>query len=240
MGELVWGKDLSSLDENIKQLSHPDIDDIIHLQDLVIGELRDSSSYYPLSRDEVAMLLGKPGISLGTFDSEGELIGYAAAYFPGSKRDNLGLDVALSGDELLHVAHIETGLVHPNFRGQGWQYRLYKELFKYIVAQDKYRFILSTVACNNYPALRNSLRLNLSITGLREKYGNKLRYLLIRDLQASFNICPDTIIKCRHTDIELQRRLLGQGYHGFDVENESDAMVVYYGLKDLTAEGKGL
>ncbi len=199
----------------------------------MVEGLKDSSAYYPLTRDEVAMLLGKRGLSLGAYNSEEELIGYAAAYFPGNENDNLGLDLALSGNELLQVAHIETGLVHPSFRGRGWQGSLYQELIKGIVKQDKYRYILSTVACNNYPALRNSLRLKLSICSLREKYGNKLRYVLSCDLQNPLRICPITIIKCQNTDIELQQRLLGQGYYGFDVEYETDRLVVCYGLKDV-------
>ncbi|PKM76298.1 MAG: hypothetical protein CVU90_13245 [Firmicutes bacterium HGW-Firmicutes-15] len=199
----------------------------------MVEGLKDSSAYYPLTRDEVAMLLVKRGVSLGAYNTEEELIGYASAYFPGSETDNLGLDLALTGTELLQVAHIETGLVHPFVRGRGWQYRLYQELIEGIVQKKKYRYILSTVACNNYPALRNSLRLKLSISGLREKYGNKLRYLLLRDLQEPLRICPTSIIRCRHTDIELQQRLIGQGYYGFDVEYNSDALVVCYGLKDV-------
>lgn len=221
-------------DGKIRRLSYPDMKNIVHLQDLVVEGLQDYSSYYPLTPDEVEMLLGKSGISLGAFKAEEELIGYAAAYFPGSRQDNLGLDMGFSGEKLLQAAHIETGLVHPSFRGQGWQYRLYKELIEDMVKQKKYRYIFSTVACDNYPALRNSIRLKLFIAGLREKYGNKLRYLLSRDLQWSFEINRDTIVKCRNTDIKLQQRLLEQGYCGFDVESETDAIIVSYGPKAPT------
>jgi ribosomal protein S18 acetylase RimI-like enzyme len=212
-------------------LTHLDLDNIIHLQKIVVEGLTESSAYYPLTIDEVAMLLGKRGISLGAYNTEEELIGYAAAYFPGNASDNLGLDLALSGNELLQVAHIETGLVHPSFRGRGWQKSLYQELLRGIAKQDKYRYILSTVACNNYPALRNSLKLKLSISGLREKYGNKLRYLVSRDLEETLRFCPDTIIRCQSTDIVSQQSLIGQGYYGFDVEYETNSLVVCYGLK---------
>ncbi len=198
----------------------------------MVTGLQDTSAYYPLTEDEVAMLLGERGVSLGAFSDEGELIGYAAAYFPGSSPDNLGLDLGLCSDRLLQVAHLEAGLVSPFYRGRGWQRRLYQELIKGLIAQGKYRYILSTVACNNYPALHNSLRLKLYITELREKYGNMLRYVLFRDIKEPININPASVISCRHTDIELQHRLIRQGYYGFDVKYNTDSLVIYYGVKD--------
>ncbi|MDD4801901.1 MAG: GNAT family N-acetyltransferase [Syntrophomonas sp.] len=221
------------MDGKISLLNYSDMSSIIHLQDLVVKELKDASSYYPLTPDEIELLLGQPGISVGTYNADGDLIGYAAAYFPGKATDNLGLDILLSASDLLQVAHIESGLVHPSCRGKGWQFKLYQELIKIIIKQGEYRYILSTVACNNYPALRNSIRLELLICGLREKYGNKLRYLLMRDLKEPVRICPHPITRCNNTNTELQQQLLVQGYFGYDVENKDGQAVVSYGLKDL-------
>lgn len=225
-------------DGYIRRLSVLDVDSIIHLQALITGSLKDSYIYHPLSNDEVAMLISQQGFSLGAFNNDGKLIGYAAAYLPSNSQDNLGLDLGICGLELLQVAHLEVGLVHPLYRGQGWQRNLYQYLIQGIMEQGQYRYILSTVACNNYPALHNSQQLYLYIRGLREKYTNKLRYLLIRDLWGRVNINPSSIIRCRHSDIELQHRLVEQGYYGFDVEHDDDALLIYYGLGDLVFEEK--
>lgn len=204
----------------------------MQLQDLVVKKLDDPSSYHPLSEDEVIMLLGKNGFTLGAFNNRQDLIGYASAYFPAGNADNLGLDMGFTGDQLLQTAHLEAGIVSPFFRRRGWQKKLYKALVKEIVRRGEYRYILSTVSCNNYPALRNSLQLKLYIASLREKYGGKLRYLLFRDLQELFSICPADIVKCPHTDIRLQQRLLDSGYRGFQVDYSPDGLMIHYGLRN--------
>jgi len=182
----------------------------------------------------VTSLLGEQGLSLGAYNSEAELIGYAAAYFPGKQADNLGLDLGFSQPELMRVAHLEVGLVHPFYRGRGWQSSLYQELIKALAKEGSYRYLLSTVAPHNYPALRNSLRLQLYIGALQVKYGDKLRYILIRDLEEPFNIYQKTIEICQVTDIELQQNLLQQGYFGFKVEYGTEQLLIYYGEKDLS------
>ncbi len=171
---------------------------------------------------------------MGAFNAEDDLIGYASAYFPACQTDNLGLDLGLPEPELERVAHLEAGLVHPSWRGRGWQSSLYQELIKAIKKQGGYRYLLSTVAPNNYPALRNSLALQLYICDLRVKYGDKLRYLLLLDWEAPVTIRPDTIIKCPASNIKCQQDLLRQGYYGFDIEYEKDELLLYYALKDLT------
>ncbi|MGE5381377.1 MAG: N-acetyltransferase family protein [Methylocystaceae bacterium] len=208
-----------------------DIDKIISLQDLVVTGINDRDSFYPLDRDEVNGLLDQRGISLGAFNSENELIGYAAACYPGKSAANLGLDSGISAADLHRVAHLEVGIVHPDFRGQGWQSSLYQELIKLTLKQGGYRYILSTVAPDNYPALCNSLRLKLYISRILVKYGGKLRFILLRDLEETVNIDLDTVVKCQPTNIELQQYLLAKGYCGFDIERGIEQTLISYGLK---------
>jgi ribosomal protein S18 acetylase RimI-like enzyme len=219
----------SNPDGSIRRVFYSDLVSIIKLQDEVVKGLEDSSAYYPLTEDEVIMLLDKKGFSLGAFNNEGELIGYAAAYFPGYSQDNLGLDLKFYESQLLQVAHIEAGFVSPSWRGQGWQFMLYQELIKGIISTGQYRYILSTVACNNYPALHNSLRLQLYITGLLQKYRNWLRYLLIRDINEPIYINKNANISCHPLEIDRQLELLKQGYYGFAVKNVDNSLLIYYG-----------
>lgn len=196
-----------------------------------MADIKNPASYYPLSSAEIALLLGKSGYCVGAFNAGQELIAFAAAYFPGAQADNLGLDLGFTGPQLGQAAHLEAGIVHPLFRGHHLQKRLYRELLEAIAKSGSYRFILSTVAPDNYPALINSLNLSLCICKLQLKYNHLLRYVLIHDLKEPVNILPDTIIKCRLADLETQRILLNHGYYGFDITNDGDEPTLYLGVR---------
>jgi len=179
----------------IKQLNQKDRVRVACLQQAVVAAIKNPATYYPLQEDEIILLLSPPAISLGAWVDE-ELVGYAAAGFPEPGQHNLGVDLGLDFGELSQVAHLEVGIVHPDYQGCGWQYRLYQELIQTVAATGRCRYLLSTVAPDNYPALSNSLRLGLYIRSLGYQYDDKLRYLLIRDCADEIHFDPDNIQLC--------------------------------------------
>lgn len=201
---------------------------VASLQAEVTASLSNRGLYYPLHDEEILALLGLEAISLGAFAGD-RLIGYAAACFPGVNEDNLGRDLEFGPEELAVTAHLEVGMVHPSFQGQGLQLRLYQDLITAVEKTDRCRYLLSTVAPDNYPALANSLRLGLYIKKLDYKYGGRLRYLLARDFKKPLRIDKLSVCTCETTDLTGQQNLLRQGYCGFDLIRSTPGVLVYYG-----------
>ncbi|MDD3270237.1 MAG: hypothetical protein PHX14_13045 [Syntrophomonadaceae bacterium] len=215
----------------IKRLSGLDLPRIMELQNMVLKVLGDHSLYYALAQAEVEAMLGEQGLSLGIYAEEQHLIAYAAVRFPGSEPDNLGIDSKLNHEELTRVAHIEAGLVHPDFRGQNLQKLIYEEAILQTRMLGRFRHLYSTVACHNYPALINSLKLGLVITALETKYGGYLRYVLYQDWAQPLSIDRSQVFKVACGDRERQEALLAEGWLGFAWEKNENQMLLHYGRR---------
>lgn len=203
-----------------RRLAEPDLAKIIELQNVVWGELADPNLYYPLSSREIEEMLEEKGLSRGAFLPGEQLIGYAAMRFPGNAADNLGRGRELDARELLQVAHIEAGLVHPLFRKRGLQRLLYSEGINETRAAGRFRYLFSTVACNNYDALSNSLQLGMLIGDLSLKYEGYLRYVLFQDLQEPAVLDLDQICTLEIGAREEQEGLIKRGFWGFKLERK--------------------
>ena len=65
--------------------------------------------------------------------------------------------------------------VHPDFRGNGLQYRLLSEAEKYL---DMYRYFMATVYPMNTYSLQNFQKLGYEIMLKKQKYTGIERYVL--------------------------------------------------------------
>ncbi|MDD2619960.1 MAG: GNAT family N-acetyltransferase [Syntrophomonadaceae bacterium] len=211
----------------IQKLSKHNLAEIIDLQSEVGRNLSDQSLYYPLLPEEAMDMLNNKGFSLGIFNLGNRLIAYAAVRFPGEDPDNLGID-SLEKGELARVAHIEAGLVHPDFRGLGLQKLLYREAINLTRQTGKFRYLYSTVACHNYPALANSLDLGLMIADLKIKYSGHLRYVLFQDWEQPVFVDRKAAIKVDSGDREQQKALLEDGCLGFKIEIYQTNILVHF------------
>ncbi|OPJ58265.1 hypothetical protein [Clostridium oryzae] len=106
-----------------------------------------------------------------------------AAYFivviPGSDKCNLGLEIGISGDELLKVIHYDTVAVSPEFRGNNLQ----EQIGKLIESKAKnlgFKYICATVSPMNKYSLSNVIKLGYSIKKEKKMYGNKDRYIVCK------------------------------------------------------------
>ncbi|MGN0907857.1 MAG: GNAT family N-acetyltransferase [Bullifex sp.] len=108
----------------------------------------------------------------------------AAAFsmtFPGLDEENLGYDIGLSGNELLKVAHMDVAAVNPAYRGMGLQKRLMK------MGEDDakalgYHYLMCTIHPDNAPSLKSALSLGYHIVLTKEKYGGKIRHILLKEV----------------------------------------------------------
>jgi len=96
------------------------LDDVMKLQDLIYSNLRDKDIFATDTKEDYLKDMKQGGFVLGVY-VDNELISYRYVSFPGLTEKNLGLDLGMPPEVLLHSANLETTVVHPDFRGNKLQ-----------------------------------------------------------------------------------------------------------------------
>ncbi|MGB5823649.1 MAG: GNAT family N-acetyltransferase [Proteocatella sp.] len=126
------------------------------------------------------------------------------------------------------MIHLETTVVHPDFRGLGLQKLTLDYATKWSIAKG-YRYMFCTVSPYNPISLNNIMSGGLKVRDLKKKYGNEehpgyLRYILSRDLNVSCNDCWPKFKFCPITDIDTQKKLIETGFVGHHYLKSSQRM----------------
>ena len=161
-----------------KNLSKRDIPSLVSLQDTVLAYGDISEIFYPESKETFLDDVTTHGYGVGCY-VEKKLIAYAILRIPGDQTDNLGIDIDLPLEELQYVAHFETAVVHPDYRGNKLQISLLTEL-ETIAIKNNIHHILCTISPKNIYSLRNAKELGIQIIITKYKYDGKLRHILYK------------------------------------------------------------
>lgn len=164
----------------ISDIEQENIKHIIMLHPIIKQSLDSIDDFYFDDYDFYKHHLDKGGKILGCYVND-TLIAYGVLIFPGFDDDNLGYDFKLEKDELLKVAHLDSVAVHPDYRGNKLQYKLFSLLEK-ISIEKGYKYLCSTVSPTNKFSLNNLLKLGLEIKIEKEKYDGKNRLILYKAL----------------------------------------------------------
>ncbi len=204
--------------------------EMLGLQELSIGSLKDKMNCVSLSKDELREILGERGIALGVIKKE-KLIAFYCALFPGNTQENLGHDLELSGKELEQVCHLEIAFVHPDYRGEKLQLLLGHQVVSRVRAMGKHRYFCVTVAPQNCVSLKNTLSLGVHIVELKKKYQGQWRFILFNDLKEPIKLDRKNPVTASNTDYAFQRQLLLEGYAGFQQVKRSGQWEILYGKR---------
>lgn len=201
----------------IKRLTLAHMDEILMLQQEVIDALETASSLQPLSEEEFAYILNGKGLLVGAYYEE-RLIAFRAMLEPEIDEEHLGRDAGLSESELPLVIYSEITNVSPDFRGNGLQVLLGKVMMA-VVDKTRFRYVFTTVAPFNIPSLLDKFTHGLEIIALKEKYGEKLRYILMKKLvdpKGRENKEQPVLIAMENT--KKQQDFLQEGWVGTGIE----------------------
>jgi hypothetical protein len=211
----------------IVRLTADQLDEILLLQRKVIESLATGSFLQPLTEVEYSIILNGKGLMIGAYYNE-QLIAFRAMLEPELDEEHLGKDAGLSRGEWPLVLYSEISNVDPDFQGNGLQVLLGKHLMKEI-DQQRFRYICTTVAPFNIASLKDKFAHGMQIVELKVKYGNLLRYILMKDLTRSFE---DQATSESHyvsmADTEQQQRYLQKGWIGTGIELVDDQWVVRF------------
>lgn len=206
----------------IKFLNESHLSLILQLQDLVVKRIGDPKTYYVRSSDYLYKRLAVENSAMGIFKGH-ELLGFHIASFPGMDEENLGEDIGLEPEELFQVVKMGPTAIHPEYRNIGLLRMVASEHFK-VIADMGYSHICLTIAPNNYPSLKSTLKHGFVIQQLKQKYGSLLRYVLHLDLKKPYAKSRYSV-KVSSTDIESQRFILKLGFYGYSILKNADGSV---------------
>jgi GNAT superfamily N-acetyltransferase len=208
-------------------INEKELEEVVALQGLVYSKLPNKQVLYIDSYDEMMMDMRLGAKILGVFNQSQELIAYRYVGFPGYDNKNLGYDVKLPKKELDKVVHLETTVVHPDYRGNGLQSLTLQEIIP-VVKEMGYKHLLCTVSPQNYFSLFNIMKSGLKIKALKKKYGTDesgkdglWRFILHRNLEQTSMLNPRELFKTAISDIERQERLIREGFIGYWLFTES-------------------
>ena len=217
----------NGIEITVERLTVDQVDEILELQQAVIDALTSKSVLEPLSRDEFLFMLNGRGLMIGAYYKE-ELIAFRAMLEPELDEEHLGKDAGLLRSEWPLVLYSEITNVDPKFRGNNLQVLL-GEILMDDVDRNRFRYICATVAPFNIASLKDKFAHGMYIASLKIKYGDLLRYILMKDLSGSLK--DDISDKSRYismADTEEQQQLLQSGWVGTGIEKTNEKWVVRF------------
>ena len=99
--------------------------------------------------------------------------------YPGTDPENLGYDIDLSGAQLSQVAHMDTVVIHPLYRGQSLQRKLTLFLEQELLPGG-FRYFMCTVHPDNKYSRNNMEKCGYQVMKTAFKYGGLLRLIFLK------------------------------------------------------------
>jgi len=192
----------------------------------MVQNLPDKEIFRLTAPEEFGELLAQKKTVIGVLTEDG-LIAYNMVCFPDENDDNFGVDINLPQRELKKVAHLKAVVVHPAYRGNELQKRMANIHLK-ILPELGYQHVCSTVSPKNAISIQNHFANGFVIKGLTVKYGDRLRYIMYKNILHPF-VPGSEVIGIMSTDIDGQKRLIDQGFSGFKMKRQGDVWKMLYG-----------
>lgn len=225
-GTLVKGNQPLSFQVRLLTLEH--LSQLLRVQEEVVSNLANHDTLQPLTEEEFRFILEGNGFMIGAF-VENDLIAFRALLVPVIDDEHLGLDIGLKEEELPTVIYQEISNVLPAYRGNQLQKTLAAIVMKELANRNhSFRYVCCTVAPFNIPSLKDKFAQNMQVAALKAKYGEKLRYIFVRDLLQSKDEKWTETVAIPMEDVEAQQQKLAEGFRGIAMEEREGKLFVLY------------
>ncbi|HYE82502.1 MAG TPA: GNAT family N-acetyltransferase [Clostridia bacterium] len=199
----------------------------VALQKYVYEQLPNKQVLYMDSYEEMLEDMKNGAKLIGVYNKAGELIAYRHIGFPGKSPKNLGNDINMPMEEQAKVAHLETTVVHPDYRGNSLQSLTLQQAIP-MVKKLGYGHLLCTVSPQNFYSLYNIIKNGLRVKALKKKYGTDKdgkdgiwRFILHRNLETIYAGKASHLLRIPLGDLEKQKKLINDGFVGLWLSKES-------------------
>lgn len=170
-------KDIDTLDEIMRTVKNgmerPEwfiADDRAYIQEHI--------GHDPIAKKDFGFILK----AITTIDGKEVIAGFFMVDFPGIGEKNLGHHLQMPEQELKRVAHMDSALVLPVYRGRKLQYRMIKEAERILQKETTYDIWMATIHPDNQYSLRNALAQGYQVVAEAMKYGGYPRYILKKEV----------------------------------------------------------
>lgn len=160
----------------------------------VYERMDNKTLFVPSGPEEILAHIETEGFTVGAYDPQGKMAGNFIVRYPMDAEDNLGRDLGLPEEELCKVAHMESAVVLPEYRGHHLQIRML-QYAESLIDRQRFCYFMATVSPDN-PASYRSMEANgYQHVMTKEKYGGLLRriyckYCNKRAAGPAFPDCP--------------------------------------------------
>lgn len=165
---------------NFRRCTIDDLDSVCELQEKAFGVITNPEILRRNSREALASCLMEPHYTLGAFYG-GELAAFMVLFIGGDTEENLGLDLGLSGEELLLTANMKLVIVSPDFRGNGLQCILTKKL-EAIAKGEGFHTLCATISPKNIYSIKNFEACGFNYHSRKTKYGGLERNIYCKNI----------------------------------------------------------
>ena len=143
--------------------------------------LENKNTFVCDTLNEIEEWLEKKGFGIIAYNNQKKIIGFLIVSYPGHSKKNLGYDIGLPKKELEKVAHMESTVVIPKYRGKGILQKLIQYAEK-TIDRNNYKYFLATVSPDN-PASFISLEKNgYQHIITKTKYNNLTRRIYLKKI----------------------------------------------------------
>ena len=210
----------------IERLNKSHISQLMTLQYEVVDALPDKAILQPLDEEELRFILQGNGIMIGVFVM-GKLIAFRALLEPVIDDEHLGYDICLQTEaELKKVLYQEISNVHPDYRGYGLQQTMADVIMQHVDV-TKYNVVCATVMPGNIASMKDKFSQGMHVAALKLKYGGKLRYVFTKQIpEVPHKWVEEQAVSMGN--IEVQQKLLKQGFVGISMEKDEEDWLVHY------------
>ena len=133
----------------------------------------------PLCKEDVGFIMK----AVADVDGKEVLAGFFMVAFPGPVEKNLGNHIEMSTEELCGVAHMDSVVILPEFRGYGLQSKLVNKAEEILLKETDYRVCMCTVHPDNKYSLNNMLNHGYKVVAEALKYGGYRRFILKKEIE---------------------------------------------------------
>jgi ribosomal protein S18 acetylase RimI-like enzyme len=165
-------------DFKIRLAQKEDVTQIYNVIGIVESAITDKNLFVADDLESINQHISNKGFTL-LAEYDNSIIAFLIVRIPREEKDNLGLDIGLEYDVLLKIAHMESVVVLPQYRGKGLQSKLLHEAERLLLCKG-YTHFLATVYPDNNFSLNNFINLGYKVMKTTVKYGGKKRHILLK------------------------------------------------------------